>query len=117
MEEIGQSSYGVDRLYLQAVDKAFGETGVVIHFLDKNDYSKFEALSGSNILVNNDFKRENYKTTCIKVDTTGVETEYTYTGELQTVNSGATLNHNEATLVYSDNKFTNAGTAIKFEIV
>ena len=40
------------------------------------------------------------------INTTGVETNYTYTGALQTVNSGATLNHTETTLVYSDNTFT-----------
>ena len=39
------------------------------------------------------------------IDTDGVATVYTYTGELQTV-TGATLNHNEAELVYSDNTFT-----------
>ena len=40
------------------------------------------------------------------IDVSGVQTEYTYTGEEQIVSTGATLNHNEATLVYTDNSFT-----------
>lgn len=39
------------------------------------------------------------------INTDDVATVYTYTGELQTV-TGATLNHSEAELVYSDNTFT-----------
>ena len=40
------------------------------------------------------------------IDVSGVQTEYTYTGEKQTVSSGATLNHDEVELVYSNNSFT-----------
>ena len=39
------------------------------------------------------------------IDISGVATVYTYTGEEQTV-TGATLNHDETALVYSDNTFT-----------
>ena len=39
------------------------------------------------------------------IDVSGVPTEYTYSGEEQTV-TGATLNHGETALVYSDNTFT-----------
>ena len=39
------------------------------------------------------------------IDVSGVPTEYTYSGEEQTV-TGATLNHDETALVYSDNTFT-----------
>ena len=39
------------------------------------------------------------------IDISGVATVYTYTGEEQTV-TGATLNHDETELVYSDNTFT-----------
>ena len=39
------------------------------------------------------------------IDVSGVETEYTYTGEKQTV-TGAVLNHTKAQLVYADNNFT-----------
>jgi hypothetical protein len=37
---------------------------------------------------------------------TGVKTTYTYTGSLQTVNSGATVNNTEQTIKYSNNTFT-----------
>lgn len=40
------------------------------------------------------------------IDVSGVQTHYTYTGMLQTVNSGAVLNHGETSLVYSNNTFT-----------
>lgn len=40
------------------------------------------------------------------LDVSGVQTSYTYTGEQQTVNSGATLNHSEAAPVYANNTFT-----------
>ena len=40
-----------------------------------------------------------------KIDVSGVETEYTYTGKEQTV-TGAILNHNECELVYANNSFT-----------
>ena len=40
------------------------------------------------------------------LDVSGVQTSYTYTGDLQTVNTGATLNHSEAAPVYSNNTFT-----------
>ena len=40
------------------------------------------------------------------IDVSGVQTHYLYTGSLQTVNSGAVLNHGETSLVYSNNTFT-----------
>ena len=40
------------------------------------------------------------------IDVSGVRTEYAYTGELQSVNSGATLNHSECAPVYANNHFT-----------
>lgn len=40
------------------------------------------------------------------IDVSGVETEYTYNGQMQTV-TGATLNHSETELVYANNTFTN----------
>ena len=39
------------------------------------------------------------------IDVSGVQTHYLYTGSLQTVNSGAVLNHGETSLVYSNNTF------------
>ena len=41
-----------------------------------------------------------------EIDVSGVVVSYTYTGKLQTVIGGATLNHNEKPLVYSNNTFT-----------
>ena len=40
-----------------------------------------------------------------------MQKNYTYTGSEQTVTSGATLNHTETTLVYSNNTFTDVGTS------
>lgn len=46
------------------------------------------------------------------IDIGNMTTEYTYTGEPQIINSGATLNHEDASLLYSDNVFTDVGTGI-----
>ena len=43
------------------------------------------------------------------IDTSGVRTDFTYDGEEHSVTGGAVLNHNETTLVYSSNTFTDAG--------
>lgn len=40
------------------------------------------------------------------IDVSGMQTQYTYTGAQQRVESGAQLSHNEAQLVYSNNIFT-----------
>ena len=40
------------------------------------------------------------------INVSGVKTDYTYTGKLQTVDSGAKLNHREAKLAYANNTFT-----------
>jgi hypothetical protein len=40
------------------------------------------------------------------LDVSGVTSEYTYTGSLITVNSGATIDNHEQTIVYSNNTFT-----------
>lgn len=40
------------------------------------------------------------------IDVSGVQTQYTYTGALQRVDSGAVLSHGESALVYSNNTFT-----------
>lgn len=40
------------------------------------------------------------------IDVSGVQTQYTYTGALQRVDSGAVLSHGESALVYSNNAFT-----------
>jgi len=73
MEEIGQSSAKVNRLYIKAVDQAFGETGVVIHFLDPNDYANYECISGPSLKVNNDFIVEENGIKTIEIDIAGTE--------------------------------------------
>jgi len=40
------------------------------------------------------------------IDVTGVNTEYVYNGSLQTVESGATVDNDEQTVLYADNTFT-----------
>lgn len=50
------------------------------------------------------------------INTEGVVKTYTYTGELQTVNGGATLNHSEAELVYSNNTFTTVAESNGMEV-
>lgn len=54
--EIGVSSASDKRLYLQMVDKAYGEMGVVIHFLDENNLNVYNAIAHKDLLANNDFE-------------------------------------------------------------
>jgi len=42
-----------------------------------------------------------------QIDVTNVRTKYVYNGQTQKVNSGALLNNNEQTLIYSNNEFKN----------
>ena len=51
------------------------------------------------------------------IDVSGVETSYVYTGALQTIDSGATLNHNETTLKYSNNTFTTVSEGNVLQVV
>lgn len=64
---------------------------------DNYDYSRTELLLSVAIVVN--------KAQAV-IDTSGVQTQYVYTGALQSVNSGAKLNHAECELKYSNNSFT-----------
>lgn len=50
------------------------------------------------------------------INTDGVVKTYTYTGELQTV-TGATLNHSEAQLAYSNNTFTTVAEGNGMQVV
>ena len=40
------------------------------------------------------------------LDVSGVKTDYVYTGEEQTIDSGATVDNDEQTIIYADNTFT-----------
>lgn len=51
------------------------------------------------------------------LSTTRVRTEYTYTGSLQTVNSGATITNDEQEIVYSNNTFTTVAEGDGLEVV
>lgn len=68
--------------------------------IDNSNYSLGESVSKQFVIA-----RANSV-----IDVNNVKTEYAYTGYPQIVNSGATLNHNEASIVYSDNVFTDVGT-------
>lgn len=50
------------------------------------------------------------------IDIRYVVKDYVYNGNEQVVDSGATLNHNEATLVYSNNRFKNVPSSLSKEI-
>lgn len=50
------------------------------------------------------------------IDKTGILTEYTFTGNVQTV-TGATLNHDETELVYEDNTFTTVAEGNALNVV
>lgn len=82
IEEIGVSSSGYHRLYLQVTDKAYGVNGVIIHFSSIKDLSKYEAVSHRNLLVNYDYKYdENGNIVFFSIDINGVETVVELEGE------------------------------------
>ena len=83
IKELGVSSSGSKRLYLQVTDKAYGEVGTIIHFKDDNDLTKYDAISHRNLVVNNDFKYdENGKLVVFSIDTEGKETVITLAGDV-----------------------------------
>lgn len=65
--------------------------------IDTQDYD----VSNANITVEMIIERA-----AAFIDVSGVQTQYTYTGALQRVDSGAALSHSESALVYSNNTFT-----------
>lgn len=65
--------------------------------IDTQDYD----VSNANIAVEMTIERAE-----AFIDVSGVQTQYTYTGALQRVDSGAVLSHGESALVYSNNTFT-----------
>lgn len=75
IKELGVSSSGANRLYLQATDKAYGEIGVIIHFSDLNDLTKYEAIAHRSLLVNNDYKYDDKGNLVVfSIDVKGKET-------------------------------------------
>lgn len=77
INEIGMSSSYEPRLYVQMTDKAYGETGVVIHFLDLENLNKYNAIAHSDLGVNNDFIRKGTDVSLISIDAIGRETSIT----------------------------------------
>ena len=51
-----------------------------------------------------------------EIDVTGVKTDYTYNGALQTVNNGATVNNSEQSIVYTNNTFTTVAEGNGLEV-
>lgn len=88
---------------------SFGEG---VEFMNAGEYTATAGFAeGDNALGNyalpeNVTNNYNIKKADSVIDTENVVKTYTYTGELQTIDSGATLNHSEAELVYSNNTFT-----------
>ena len=75
INELGVSSSGSKRLYLQATDKAYGEIGIILHFKDLNNLSDYEAIAHRDLKVNNDYKYdENGNLVIIAIDVKGNET-------------------------------------------
>ena len=82
INELGVSSSGSHRLYLQATDKAYGEIGIIIHFPDLNNLSKYEAIAHRDLKVNNDYKYdENGNLVIIAIDVKGNETVVELNGD------------------------------------
>ena len=81
---------------------------VVTEFRNAGDYTAEAAFkNGERNYALPALKRAAYeiKKAASVIDISGIATVYTYTGELQTV-TGATLNHGETELVYTNNTFT-----------
>ena len=98
---------------------SFGEG---VEFMNAGEYTATAGFAeGDNALGNyalpeNVINNYNIKKADSVIDTDGVVKTYTYTGELQTV-TGATLNHDEAILEYSNNTFTTVAEGNGMEVV
>lgn len=80
-------------------------------------FAESDNAFGNYVLPENVTNTYNIKKADSVINTDGVETVYTYTGGEQAVNSGATLNHNEATLEYGNNTFTTVAEGNGLEVV
>lgn len=98
---------------------SFGEG---VEFMNAGEYTATAGFAeGDNALGNyalpeNVTNNYNIKKADSVIDTENVVKTYTYTGELQTV-TGATLNHDEAILEYSNNTFTTVAEGNGMEVV
>lgn len=98
---------------------SFGEG---VEFMNTGEYTATAGFAegdnelGNYALPENVTNNYNIKKADSVIDTDGVVKTYTYTGELQTV-TGATLNHDEAILEYSNNTFTTVAEGNGMEVV
>ncbi len=74
IKEFGVSSSKCNRIYLKAVDKAYGETGVVVHFSNLDDLNNYEALSYRALAANHDYKKVKGQYVVFEIDERGNET-------------------------------------------
>lgn len=76
-------------------------------------YTVTAALDNGNYSLGEDVRKEFVIARAkSEINVENVKTKYTYTGYRQIVNEGAELNHEEVTLVYTDNVFTVVGTGV-----
>ncbi len=74
MKELGRRQDGTYRLYVRPVDKAFGESGAIIHFTEEGNYEDFEIVQNRYLKSNHDFKLgEDGKVQFIEIDEYGNE--------------------------------------------
>lgn len=71
ISQIGATKAGQKRLYVKAIDMAWGEMASIIHFTDANDYSKYEIAQSRLFTPTNDFINEGGKVTYVEVSKTG----------------------------------------------
>ena len=84
MEELGATLKGQYRLYLKLYDMSYGYSGVIIHFEDDKDFSKYQIVQGHNINVFNDFTYKDNEISYIEIDIDGNETVTTIEGSIST---------------------------------
>ena len=83
MKELGRRQDGTYRLYIRPVDKAFGESGAVIHFTKEGSYDDFEIVQNRYLKSNHDFKLgEDGKVQFIEIDQYGNEKVVTLGSEV-----------------------------------
>ena len=75
MKELGRRQDGTYRLYIRPVDKAYGESGAIVHFTgEEGDYDTLEIVQNRYLKSNNDFKYDkNGNLQFIEIDQYGNE--------------------------------------------
>lgn len=74
MNELGRTEDGTYRLYLSPVDKAYGSSGVIVHFTKKGSYNEMTFVQNRYLKSNNDFRIDaNGNVSFIEIDQYGNE--------------------------------------------